>query len=418
VPSTPADLRGLAALFLRLGLTAFGGPAAHFALMEDEVVTRRGWLTRERFLDLVSASHLIPGPNSTELAIHIGYARAGWPGLLVAGGCFILPAMLIVWAIAVLYVRFGALPAAAGLLAGVKPVVLAVVLVALWRLARSAVTSAVTLALAVMALAGVLAGVHELILLAACAAIAWLDGRVTRGGNHWERTAAAWSPLPLASGASLGGAALGGATLGGATLGGAALGGASALGGAVAVPSLGAVFLAFAKIGSLLFGSGYVLVAFLRRDLVERLGWLTEPQVLDAIAVGQFTPGPVFTSATFVGYLVAGHAGAIAATLGIFLPAFVFVAITAPVLARWTASRDVRRCFDGLNAASLAILAAVALQLAPDALGWGAAGAWKVAAPALCLSTVWLTLRSKVNAAWFVVLGAAVGLLASRLHLT
>ncbi len=403
MPSTPADLRGLAALFLRLGLTAFGGPAAHVALMEDEVVTRRGWLTRERFLDLVSASHLIPGPNSTELAIHIGYARAGWPGLLVAGGCFILPAMLIVWAIAVLYVRFGALPAAAGLLAGVKPVVLAVVLVALWRLARSAVTSAVTLALAVMALAGVLAGVHELIVLAACAAIAWLDGRVTRGGNHWERTAASWSPLPLASGASLGGAALGGA---------------SALGGAVAVPSLGAVFLAFAKIGSLLFGSGYVLVAFLRRDLVERLGWLTEPQVLDAIAVGQFTPGPVFTSATFVGYLVAGHAGAIAATLGIFLPAFVFVAITAPVLARWTASRDVRRCFDGLNAASLAILAAVALQLAPDALGWGAAGAWKVAAPALCLSTVWLTLRSKVNAAWFVVLGAAVGLLASRQHLT
>jgi len=413
-----APLRELATVFLKLGTTAFGGPAAHIAMMEDEVVTKRQWLTREAFLDLVSASNLIPGPNSTELAIHIGWQRARWTGLLVAGLAFILPAMLIVWGIAVLYVKYGTLPVATGLLAGVKPVVLAIVLVALWRLARSAVRSAITLSLALVAFVAALSGLHELLILAGCALIAWIDGRVTRGGNHWEARGPAMAVLPSAqhlgerSASAVG--RLGDAAAGVVATGAAALG--------FTTPSLLALFLTFAKVGSVLFGSGYVLLAFLRSDLVVRLGWLTESQLLDAIAVGQFTPGPVFTTATFAGYLVAGHLGAAVATLGIFLPAFVFVAITAPIMARWTGDLDVRRLFDGLNAASVALMAAVTIQLAPDALGWLGAGArelssatwvarWPVMATLLFGGALGLSLRTRVNSAWLVAAGAVVGVL-------
>lgn len=417
MPPAPGELRGLAALFLKLGTTAFGGPAAHIAMMEDEVVTRRQWLTREAFLDLVSASNLIPGPNSTELAIHIGWQRARWAGLLVTGLAFILPAMVIVWAIAVLYVRYGALPAASGLLAGVKPVVLAIVAIALWRLARSALHSAITLSLAVMAALAVWFGVHELLVLVACGLVAWIDGRVTRGGNHWERTAALLPTWPHVDVVAVGTSNTAAQVL--------------AMGGGHAITSapLAAIFFLFAKTGSVLFGSGYVLLAFLRSDFVVRHGWLTESQLLDAIAVGQFTPGPVFTTATFIGYLLAGHAGALLATLGIFLPAFVFVALTAPVLARWRGNRDLRWVLDGLNAASLALMAVVTLRLAPDALAWrwpsaalttpalasGTAPAlWPVVAAALCLGALALSLRTRVNSAWLVLGGAIVGLLANR----
>ncbi|MDQ8157506.1 MAG: chromate transporter [Gemmatimonadota bacterium] len=318
----PTALRELAPLFLRLGLTAFGGPVAHTATMEAEVVRRRGWLTPTAFLDLVSATQLVPGPNSTELAMHIGYARARWAGLVVAGTAFIVPAACVTLGVAWAYTRYGILPRGQAILAGVAPVVLAVVAHALWGLGKTAVHSALTLAIAVAAAAAVALGVHELLVLAVAGSIAALDRRVTAGGD------------PLAP--------------------------------AVDPVALTTLFGVFAKAGGLLFGSGYVLIAYLRADLVARLGWFTEAQLVDAIAVGQATPGPVFTTATFVGYQLAGLAGAAIATLGIFLPAFGFVALTAPVLPRLRAHRDLAAAIDGLNAASVGLMLAV---LAPIAAG-------------------------------------------------
>ena len=397
VQATP--LGAIAALFLRLGATAFGGPAAHVALMEDEVVRRRQWLTREEFLDLVGASQLIPGPNSTELAIHIGYARAGWLGLLVAGACFILPAVAIVWIVAWGYVAYGALPQMDGVLAGVKPVVLAVVAQALWGFSRSALSSAMTLAVAVTAGVALVLGVHEFVVLIAAAAITILDARVTRGGNLWERPIGSIA-APLVIDASRGASS---AKLG---LSASGLFVTTAAIPVAAAFSLGQLFLVFLKAGGLLFGSGYVLLAFLRTDLVVRLGWLTESQLLDAIAVGQFTPGPVFTTATFVGYLLGGNAGALLATVGIFLPAFVFVALTAPVLARLRTNATLRAALDGLNAASLALMAVVCMPLAVQAFARPA-----LAVPLFIAAFVALV-HWRVNSAWLVLSGAVIGLIA------
>ena len=303
-PAPPTSLRELARLFGRLGFTAFGGPAAHIAMMEDEVVRRRGWMTHEQFLDLLGATNLIPGPNSTEMAIHIGHARARWAGLVVAGVCFILPAVLIVMAIGWAYVRFGALPEVAGVLYGVKPVIIAVVVQALWGLGRTALKTWFVAGVALAALAASLAGIHELLVLVAAGVVvaarrAIADARASR--------AASWLPWPVLGVGAAGTAA------------------STAFG-------LGPLFLVFLKIGSVLFGSGYVLLAFLRSDLVDRLHWLTESQLLDAVAVGQVTPGPVFTTATFIGYVLGGPAAAAVATIGIFLPAFVFVAISGPLV--------------------------------------------------------------------------------------
>jgi len=388
----------LAALFLRLGATSFGGPAAHVAMMEEEVVRRRGWMTRERFLDLVGASQLIPGPNSTELAIHIGYARAGWAGLLIAGSCFIAPALLIVWAVAWAYVQYGTLPAMEGVLAGIKPVVLAVVAQALWSLGRSALVSAMSLAIGVVALVAVLMGVHEIAVLAGAAALAGLDWRLTRGGNPWERGATLVAPVGAAD-------ALREAATAAGTTGAVAAGAAVSMLTASAF-SLGKLFLSFLKAGSLLFGSGYVLLAFLRADFVTRTGWLTESQLLDAVAVGQFTPGPLFTTATFVGYVLGGNAGALLATIGIFLPAFAFVALTAPMLHRLRDVPAVRAVLGGLNAASLALVVAVAIPLARDAFVRPS-----VSVPLFLVAFVALH-HWRVNSAWLVLGGAMVGLLA------
>lgn len=359
----------LARLFLKLGLVGFGGPAAHVAMMEDEVVRRRGWLSRERFLDLVGATNLIPGPNSTELAIHLGRERAGWPGLLVGGSCFIVPAFLIVAAIAWAYATWGTLPAAAGLLAGVKPVVLAVIAQALWGLGRAA---AKTLPLALLGAAAATAnalGVHELVVLGVAAALSGLAAIAPGGGRGASALALPALPLALAAPAA-------------------------------ATPT--SLFLVFAKIGSVIFGSGYVLLAFLRADLVERLGWLTEAQLLDAVAVGQVTPGPVFTTATFVGWILSGPWGALAATAGIFLPAFLFVAISAPWIERLRASRATAAILDGVNVASLGLMAVVAVRLAAGALTGPATVALAVVAALLLL-------RVRVNSAWLVLGGAAVG---------
>lgn len=376
-----AALLELARLFLRLGATAFGGPAAHVAMMEHEVVRRRGWLTREEFLDLLGATNLIPGPNSTEMAIHVGHRRAGWPGLLVAGLCFIVPATVITWALAWAYVRYGRLPEATGLLYGVKPVIIAVVLQALWGLGRSALKTRglVVVALACAALSA--AGVDELVLLFGAGAAMALGRRLRQGAA--APPALALAPLP-----ALGLGAL-----------------------ATAQPfQLTTLFLVFLKVGAVLFGSGYVLLAFLRSELVVRLGWLSEAQLIDAVAVGQVTPGPVFTTATFVGYVLGGHAGAAAATVGIFLPAFFFVAASGPLVPRLRRSPLAAAFLDGVNVASLALMAVVTWQL-------GASAVTDLPTAALAVVSAVLLLRFGVNSSWLVLGGGGAGLAVRHLGL-
>jgi chromate transporter len=359
-------------LFLRLGATAFGGPAAHIAMMHDEVVTRRGWLTEERFLDLLGATNLIPGPNSTELAIHVGWERRRWAGLVVAGLAFIVPAMLLTSALGWAYVTFGTLPAAGWLLYGVKPVILGVVVQAIWGLARKGASTARLRWLGAAAAGLAAFGVHEIALLFGTGAIAVLVAPRPRE----EKTSATFSVAPVVP----------------------LLVGAGAIHGA----SFASVFWVFLKIGSVLFGSGYVLLAFLRADLVERLGWLTEGQLIDAIAVGQVTPGPVFTTATFIGYVLGGPGGALVATAGIFLPAFVFVALSGPLVPKLRASRTAGAFLDGVNVASLALMAVVTVQL-------GRAALIDALTAVLAAISAGLLLRYKVNATWLVLGGAIAG---------
>ena len=385
--ATPS-LLDLALLFLRLGTTAFGGPAAHIALMEDEVVRRRRWLSREQFLDYVGATNLIPGPNSTELAIHIGLARHGWPGLFVSGVCFILPSALIVGVIAWAYVRYGALPQVAGILAGIAPVVIAIVVSALWQLGQTAVKSSYLAMVGLAALLALLSGVHEIVVLLA----AGLASGVAVAAVTWRGRFAAL--LSLVCGWTSWRVGVLAATIAGAA-------------GPTAAFTLWSLFLVFARIGALLFGSGYVLVAFLRADVVERLGWLTERQLLDAVAVGQVTPGPLFTTATFVGYLVGGVTGAAVATVGIFLPAFVFVALSGRLVPRLRRSRMAGAVLDGVNVASLAMMAAVTWQL----------GSVTLLAPvplALAGLSALLLTRYSVNPAWLVAGGAMLGWVFAR----
>jgi len=375
-PRTP--LSDVARVFLRLGVVSFGGPAAHVALMEEEIVRRRRWLTHESFLDLLGAANLIPGPNSTELAIHVGYARAGWPGLLVAGACFIVPAAVIVTALAWSYVSYGSLPAIAGVLAGVKPVVIAIVAQAIWNLGRRVLSSRIALSLGIACAIAAALGVNELALLGAAGVAMWALCASRRSSDGGRGRAIGVLALPMLA----------------------------------ATPSaftLGGLFLVFLKIGSVLFGSGYVLLAFLRADLVVRLGWITERQLLDAVAVGQVTPGPVFTTATFIGYLLGGPVGAAVATAGIFLPAFVFVAASGPLLPLVRRSAGARAALDGVNVASLALMAVVTVQLARSALT-GPMGLVLAVASAVAL------MRFRVSAAWLVLAGALLGLGFSLVH--
>jgi len=369
-PHTP--LWEIARVFLRLGMVSFGGPAAHVALMEEEIVRRRRWLTRETFLDLLGAANLIPGPNSTELAIHVGYARAGWPGLLIAGTCFIVPAAVIVTVLAWGYVRYGSLPAIEGILAGVKPVVIAIVVQAIWNLGRGVLSSRAALTLGIACVIAASLGVHELALLAAAGVTMWMYASWRRSSDGARPGVMGVLALPV-------------------------------LGAAPTAFTLGGLFLVFVKIGSVLFGSGYVLLAFLRADLVVRLGWLTERQLLDAVAVGQVTPGPVFTTATFIGYLLGGAVGAVVATVGIFLPAFVFVAASGPLLPIVRRSAGARAALDGINVASLALMAVVTVQLARSALV-GPIGV------VLAVASAFALMRFRVSAAWLVLAGALIGL--------
>ncbi|HSC29477.1 MAG TPA: chromate efflux transporter [Vicinamibacterales bacterium] len=381
----------LARLFAKLGTIAFGGPAAHIGLMRDEVVRRRQWLSDQQFLDLLGATHLIPGPNSTELAIHIGYARAGMRGLLVCGLCFIVPATAIVLAFAWGYVRFGALPEVQGLLYGVKPVIIAIVIQALVGLGRVAVRSGLLALLASASAIAVVGGVNELVVLAAAAAAGALSTVVSRARR-----------IPAIVLGAVAGTACA-ASIYARVLAGAAIAAASAS------ISLGTLFGVFLKAGAVLFGSGYVLLAFLEADLVGRLGWLTQDELLNAIAVGQITPGPVFTTATFIGYVLAGWRGAAIATAGIFLPAFVYVAVTAPIVPRLRRSRLAARMLDGVNAASLALMLVVTVQLTRTALV-------DPLTVALAAASAGLLLTTRVNSAWLVLGGAAIGIAAGYLR--
>jgi chromate transporter len=378
VRSFSQRLTEVARLFLKLGMTAFGGPAAHIAMMHDEIVKRRKWLSDQQFLDLVGATNLIPGPNSTEMAIHIGFLRAGWPGLIMGGICFIVPAMLIVLFLAWVYVRFGATPQAEWLLYGIKPVVIAIIVQALWSLGQKAVKGALTAAVAVIVIILYFMGVNEIALLFGGGMIVMLVMNYRR-----LRRRMVGIFIPLSSVGILS---------------------------CVSIPfSVPQLFLTFLKIGAVLYGSGYVLLAFLRADFVVRFGWLTDQQLMDAIAIGQVTPGPVFTTATFIGFVLGGIPGALLATLAIFLPSFIFVAISNPLIPRIRNSAWVSGLLDGVNVASLGLMAAVTWQL-------GRASLMGPLTILIALSSFVLLIWFKVNSTWLIAGGGLIGLLSSVLR--
>jgi chromate transporter len=365
-------------LFLKLGVTAFGGPAAHIGIMHNEVVKRRRWLNDQEFLDLIGATNLIPGPNSTEMAIHVGFLRAGWPGLIAGGLCFAFPAAAMVLGLAWAYVRLGTRVEAAWLLYGVKPVVIAIIVLALANLGRKAVRTPWTALAGLAALVLYFFRVNEIALLFG----GGLAVMAVRNLPRLRSKARAFFLAPLAG-------------LGLPGLGATAF-------------SLPLLFLTFLKIGAVLYGSGYVLLAFLRADFVVRFGWLTDRQLLDAVAVGQITPGPLFTAATFIGYLLGGVPGAVLATLGIFLPSFIFVAASNPLIPRLRRSVWASGFLDGANAAALGLMAAVTWQL-------GRASLVDPTTVVLAVLALAVLIRFKLNSAWLVLAGAAAGLLSMLL---
>jgi chromate transporter len=377
-------------LFLRLGFTAFGGPAAHIAMMREEVVRRRQWISDERFVDLIGITNLIPGPSSTELAIYLGYLRAGWPGLLVAGICFIGPAMLIVLALARAYVTYRALPQIGWLFYGIQPVVVAIIAQAIWNLARAVFKGPLALGLALLVLACYFLGVNVLILLFGGAA---LYGLLRLLISRWRKKPVVPNLILVGLGANLQAFR--------ESFGALARAGV----GALAAPiSLWMVFLTFLKFGSVVYGSGYTLLAFLRTDLVQNLHWLTDKQLLDAISIGQFTPGPVFTTATFIGYVIGGWPAALLATLAIFLPSFVLIALIHPVASRLRQAAWTATLLDGVNAAALALMAGVLVQLGQHAL-------IDILTAAIAIIAFALLLRFKLNSVWLILAGALIGLL-------
>ena len=386
-------LKELARLFFKLGVIGFGGPNAHIAMMEDEVVKTRQWLSRDQFLDLLGATNLIPGPNSTEMAIHIGYLYAGWLGLMVAGVGFILPAVLITTGFAWGYVAFGAVPQVAFLLYGTKPAVLAVVLDALWRLSKKAVKTRKLLVVAIaVALLVWFAQVNEIIalLLGGLLGMIWLQ--LPDQGNSSDEQA-------LVIGIAIGAASK-----------------ATAAIGATSQVSLWKLGLSFLKIGSILFGGGYVLLSFVQGELVEGYGWLTQQQLLDAIAIGQLTPGPILSTATFIGYVIAGVPGAVVATVGIFLPSFIWVVALNPLIPYLRRSKWSSAFLDAVNVSALALMAVVTLQLAISTLGRSTAPYIDIWAVLIAIASAVLAIRFHVNAAWLVLGGAAIGWLVFSLR--
>lgn len=372
IPADRSRLREVALVFLRFGIIGFGGPAAHIGLFHEELVKRRGWLDDQEFLDLLGATNLIPGPNSTEMAIHIGYKRAGRLGLVVGGACFILPAVVIVLALAAAYVAYGTTPQAAWVLYGIKPVMIVVVAQALWTLGRKAVRDWLLALVGVVTLGLAVLGVNEIVILAVGGALVVLY----RNARRLRQPHVGALLLPLAG---------------------------WGLWQEVVPFSLSQLFWTFFKIGSLLYGSGYVLLAFMRNDFVGRLHWLTDPQLIDAVAIGLVTPGPVFTTATFVGYLMGGVPAALVATLGIFLPSFIFVALTHPFIPSMRRSPVLSALLDGVTVASLSLMAVVA---------WALSRATFIDVYTLIAAAIAgvLLFRFKVNTTWLILGGALFGL--------
>jgi chromate transporter len=375
-----ASLTEIAVVFLKLGTIAFGGPAAHLAMMEEEFVRRRQWMTRAEFLDRLATANLIPGPSSTEVAIFVGQLKRGWRGLVVAGCCFIIPAAVIVSLIAWTYVRFGSLPKVEGMLAAIKPAVVAIVIQALGKLGRTALPTALLAVVAVLAAALSFVGVSPVLVLVFAGVLSAASSVMKNRLLGTSIGLPGFFGLPKIVAAVMGVAATG-----------------------AAFPvGLMRLFLSFLKIGSVVFGSGYVLLAFLQAEFVERLHWLTDKQLIDAIAVGQFTPGPVFTTATFIGYIVAGWAGAVVATVGIFLPGFVLVAVSGPLIPRLRRSAVAAAALDGVVAGSLALIAVVAWQL-------GRASIIDRATLIIFVASLIALLRFRINSAWLVAAAAVVG---------
>ena len=363
----------LAAVFLKLGTIAFGGPAAHVAMMEEEVVTRLKWMTREKLLELFGMTSLIPGPNSTELAMQIGYDRAGWRGLLIAGVCFISPAMVIVWGLAIGYAQTQTLPQWSGILYGIKPVIVVIILQALWKLGQKAVTDSVTGLAGVVAIGAYFFGWDEIATLFGLGSFVWFVKRSNNDLLSWIPISGLFAQAPEAH--------------------------------SIDIPKIidwTNVFVIFLKIGSVLYGSGYVLLAFLQRELVDRNGWLTSQQLIDAVAIGQLTPGPVLTTATFIGYLLAGNSGAIAATIGIFLPSFLLVGLLNLWVMPWLRSSGFQAFLTGVTAASLGLMAGVTVTLMRSSLVDG----WTVGISSLAAIVL---LKFKINSEVLILVGGAIG---------
>jgi chromate transporter len=374
-----ASLGEIALVFLKLGTIAFGGPPAHLAMMEEEFVRRRQWITHAEFLDRLATANLIPGPSSTEVAIFVGQLKRGWRGLIVAGCCFIIPAAVIVSVIAWAYVRFGSLPKAEGVLYAIKPAVVAIVIQALGKLGRTGVRTTLLAVIAVLAAVLSFLGVSPVLVLV-------FAGLVSAAALAMKNRLLGVVGFPKIVGLP------------------------KVVAWAMAVAAVGAVFpvglvrlfLSFLKIGSVVFGSGYVLLAFLQTEFVERLHWLTDKQLIDAVAVGQFTPGPLFTTATFIGYVVAGWMGAAVATVGVFLPGFVLVAVSGPLIPRLRRSEVAAAVLDGVVAGSLALMAVVAWQL-------GKASIVDRASLVVFGVSLIALLRFRVNSAWLVAAAGVVG---------
>ena len=359
------SLGEVASAFLKLGVIGFGGPAAHIALMRREFVEERHWLDEDRFLELFGAANLIPGPASTELGMMLGYLRAGWAGLLVAGACFIAPAMTIVLILASIYVRYGSVPATGWVLAGVAPVMIAIIADALWQLGRRALKTLPLAGVGIAVLLLYLLGVYPIVLLFGGALLVMLGRQAGKLRGH------ATFLLPV---------------------------------GAATVP-LRSIFFEFLKLGAIVYGSGYVLLAFLRSDVVQHLHWLSDGHLVDAVAIGQVTPGPVFTTATFIGYLLAGVPGAITATVAIFLPSFVFAGVVYSLLPRLRRSAWAAAFLDGVTVCGLGLMAGVSIQLGRIAITG-------VLTAALALAAFVILRRYQPNSAWLVLGGALIGLAA------
>lgn len=373
--NTFTKLKTLAKLFLKLGFVAFGGPAAHIAMLEDEVVEKRKWMTRDHFLDLVGATNLVPGPNSTEMTMHVGYQYAGVAGLFTAGVCFIGPAVLLTGLLAYLYIEYGELPAIAPFLLGIKPAVLAIIVGAIYKLGKKALKSWQLGLIGVLVVIANFMGISEVACILGGGVLGMLWASAREG-----KTLRSYAPILLFW--------------------------FSSAGMKLTTTNL---FLVFLKVGSVLFGSGYVLVAYLDGELVEKLGWLTKSELLDAIAIGQFTPGPVLSTATFVGYQIQGWQGAVAATIGIFLPSFLFVWILNPLIPKLRSSKITAAFLDAVNVAAVAVMVVVTLMLAKEVLiDWRAL---TIAA----LSTYVYFFQKKVSVVWLVLGGAILGWLFSMI---